>query len=145
MAGCITGGAIGLRGECILAQICVLALFQVPQSPLGDWTGDWTKLSVSLLHVCSKILWYTHTHAHTHMCAHTHTCTHAHTHIRTHPCTHTHSHTHTLAGIKAAAAGCAGFAAFSAAIDYFLRHWPNSTYTPPLLDHLCTMSYDQCL
>ena len=27
-----------------------------------------------------------------------------------------------LAGVKAAALGCAGFAAFSAAIDYFLRH-----------------------
>ena len=26
------------------------------------------------------------------------------------------------AGVKAAAVGCAGFAAFSAAIDYFLRH-----------------------
>lgn len=27
-----------------------------------------------------------------------------------------------IAGVKAAALGCAGFAAFSAAIDYFLRH-----------------------
>ena len=36
--------------------------------------------------------------------------------------THTHNtHTHT-AGVKAAAVSCAGFAAFSAAIDYFLRH-----------------------
>ena len=88
MAGCITGGAIGLRGECILAQICVLALLQVPQSPLG--------IGLSLVCPCYVPRSYdTHARTHTHVRTHMHARMHAHTHIRTHPCTHTHIHIHT--------------------------------------------------
>ena len=83
MAGCATGGVIGLRGEYVVsASISAVqgrySLFPPPS--------------------------------------------HARTHTRTRTHTHTLCHALCAAGVKAAAVGCAGFAAFSAAIDYFLRH-----------------------
>lgn len=67
--GCVTGGAIGLRGT-------VRGLRVLPQGRQNDFVSDSFSLCLSL---CSA------------------------------------------AGLKAGVLGCGGFAAFSAAIEYYLR------------------------
>ena len=89
MAGCATGGVIGLRGE-----------FNINTLSAGVMMCVCVCVCVCVVCVCGVCV-----------CACVRAC------VRACVCVCV-----CVAGVKAAALGCAGFAAFSAAIDYFLRH-----------------------